>query len=658
MQELAKTSEIETETKKNTIARKQETKLNLIIRSAFSKDKNRHIEIETIGKNLSYIQFHAAPFKLLNLFLYYYDWQDETIITYLEKVFQPIQNTGKLDGKGRIVSSKKQKELQLAIQYKDVVENSNPTFLPLSWQQWFNLHNTTGDLKLQAIFHNTEKTKRTRADRKRSKSGILDFYLEIKQPDLKLKFTKKNLLTNRKANAAVQVIYTLTGNASFSEERFTLPIAIQSGQVTFDLQFHKQDKTIRSKGKLLGKNIVFPTMTYNDLSTDSLLKENELQNPKPSYDYTHADTFMGNIRQMIADLQEKLRVQRQEAMEDISQDHIKTKHNTKAVNLVLDDFSFRKNSYSDKANIIGIGHWFGTKFNIEGNGEFALISTANDIYLKPKLDLQVNLSHLTLNSILYTIHRIYKLVYRESNKTYIRKVRQDEFVNSRLYRFLLANLQLKLQLALTNIQTVHPIPKNLQLQAKANPQYFEIELTDPEVNDDFYTDFRFAIYFQSNMPRHDIDFSLYLNNNKNSFYLLTGTKTPPEKIDISYRYDGYGISFTDLLHDSYSLLRLNAKNLLLANQKLVKTMTYAKGFVQKEIAVDSLTLSRGCKGIHAQFYFDGRSPEIRVLGNGKYDVGVGGQTDYTIYIQREDEKKTRSRHSLQILPSGKWIPNI
>ena len=157
-------------------------------------------------------------------------------------------------------------------------------------------------------------------------------------------------------------------------------------------------------------------------------------------------------------------------------------------------------------------------------------------------------------------------------------VERNEFLKSALYRNFLSKLRLKANVELHDIKAAYPFPKELRLQARANSNHFRLELLplDKEKKtESFWADFRYALYFQGSLPKHDIDFRASLRENRNPLPLLTSTRVPPKNVDIEYRYDGYGLMPADLLRRSYSYLQIKAEGLSLADKQVLRAVAHS-----------------------------------------------------------------------------------
>ena len=627
--------------KSEVILKEEPARFTLTAKPAHSqKEEDWSIEIKTKDGESSHIRFETVPLRLAGLLRHYYDWHKETIFMQLERLFQAKKTVGNFTGKGKLQSSVKGKQFQLQLNYNDLSLNLNSILFPK--EKWFDVRKKKGSLKFQIRTYHTRKFK----EKKEDEAELSDFSLEIQQANLKCKLIKKNLLSIEKSEKATKnrAIYSIAGAISFAEKNLVSSKVKQPGRLIFDFKLQKKGNTIYPKGKFYGENIALPIATSYAPFLSQTQQEENLQNTQ--------STPMEYLKKILANVQKK--IQGQKTIRDTE-----TKEsNLKVINLVLDKFSFEKEGYAKKAYLKGSAHWLATKLDLKGESELTFITTSNGIYLKPKLDLQIKIENLPLKSMINVVNNSSRSIRKKNNQAHIRKVLHNEFINSQLYRFLLANLQLKLQLNLARVQAAYPIPRSFHLQATINPQRFQMELIEPKTSEDFLTHFRYSIYFQPRMPRHEIQFSLYLDNNKNTFASLTGTKKTPQQVNMNYRYDGYGLSFTDLLHNSYSSLKVNTKGLSIANKKQVKVMIYAKGFTQKEIELDTLSINRNCKGIYTKFYFNGKSPLFHIMGSSDYNIGVGGQANYTIVLQNQHKNNTRSQHSVRILASGKWIPKL
>lgn len=430
------------------------------------------------------------------------------------------------------------------------------------------------------------------------------FRLKLEQPGLALEFSKE---FSKKRAQKEDMPYHLNGNMSFDPQpqmREGVALGLGKAKLAFALSLHKKD----------------------------------------SYSYPLGYLKMRNLNLDFLERQSKNKT-----------------HRKPVDSVFIKKISIHKKSREEKMKLRGIARLFGSKLKLSAESDLRFLSYADTFRWESDWDVKLNLSKLSLASFLKRVQDTNRYIERKGKEIFIRKglgLKRNEFMRGALYRNFLSNLRLKAQIALHDIEAAAPIPRQLHFKASANSSSFRLELVPLRENENFWADFRYALYFQGSLPKHDIDLRLSLNENKNPLLLLGSAKFPPKKLDMEYRYDGYGLMATDVLRRSYSYLQVKAEKLKLADKRILRALAHHSRpshlKSKSRLFFDTFSLRKASNGIDVKLYFTGHSPELRMNGSGFYKLGLGGNLQCSV-----QEREASKQHSkMRILASGQWVPEI
>ena len=541
------------------------------------------------------IELHKVPVKILTLFLQYYNWKEG--ISFLKNDFQLREGLFSGEGIFRTEPTGKaeKKELSLVMNYRDLNLSMHAGFLPP-----FHLHNAKGKLKL----HLSKSVFDRDRDGNEKREGDTAFQLKIEQPGLVLEFGKAAAHKLQGAEER-EAPYRLKGNLSFEPRlgRGGVRMGGARGKLSFALSLHKAASYVYPLGQVQGKDLRLPFL-------DSQNKTHAELDPS-------ADVFIKKI-------------------------------------------ILYKKTKEDKIKMSGLAYILGSKLKLSGQSDLRFLPSADEFRWESDWDIKLDLKRLSLASFLEGVRDSNRLIQRKGRGIQIRRylgVEKNEFMKSALYRNFLSGLRLKAQITLHDIKAATPIPRQLHFKASANSNHFRLELIPIKDNENFWADFRYALYFQGSLPKHDIDLRLSLKKNNNPLPLLTSTQFPPKTLDVEYRYDGYGLVSADMLRRSYSYLQVRAENLKLADKQILRAIAHSSGVkikTKSPLFLDTFSIRKATSGIEVKLYFNGQSPELRLNGSGLYSLGLGGNLQCS--VQKKEAGKRNSK--MRILASGQWVPEI
>ena len=337
-------------------------------------------------------------------------------------------------------------------------------------------------------------------------------------------------------------------------------------------------------------------------------------------------------------------------------------------NLYIDTLSFYKKDANQNFQIDVNGKLLEAKLNASLKGKkLRFISMANQEYkLETKADLDIDIDGLSLASITELSRNSYEYFQENVKKLHLRKNiggGKYRFLKTAVYKNILSGLGLNVSLHLRNFKSKEPFPKELSFLARTNRSRFHLEYIpnskDLKNNPNFQAQFRYSFIFAENLPHHSVNLKLHLEDNKNSIPMLSSFHSPPQSLNLEYRYNGFGVSIASLLRSSYSYLKLDANKVLLTEKQVLKSIAYSRKEkeVAKEIALDKISFRKSTSGIAVKLYFSGTSSKFNLFGTGNYDMGLGGKASYLVRTQIPSMENS-SETKLRILASGEWIPEL
>ncbi len=617
--------------------------------------------IETDRDGASRLSFHAVPFQIISSLLHYCHraCQSEEIFP----IFQIIHNasSGLFHGEAVLTSKRlayaQEFQIKLDLNYEKLSAHIQSALLPD-----IQIEKADGKLAFQAV----------NARQGQTKTKNLSFHFYLKQRDIELSLAK------RKEKAPIDLLKT-----KFSE-RLQMP-ALHTDRFLYKIKvkcFLHPKKSAVSLASLQGDFHLDVTLLHskNRFYPEGTLSVQDLSLPSLS---------LGDDSLFFQKIQLSMRRQSQKG------------GGTKGRPL------------ASLLSFQALGHYLQSKLNLKGNGTLLLDTKPKQrrwpiIQFQPVLQMQAKWEGLKLTHALRKIQFISKSIFQKGTKIRIPhglEVKRGEFLKTRLYQSLLSALDLRAHIELSKIEAAPPFPKQLRFLLKVTRDDLRLALErqktkirynaenvalgspgieredqgrlsllgggHADVEDGAYVDvkfeekhfhaqFQYSLHFHDTLPRHDLDLNLSVKGNENALEFLTGTKEPPHDIDLVYRYDGKGLSASDLIRKSYSYFKLEAQDALLANKETLKTLAHAGGIQEKSLSLANMLLQRRSSGIHTRLYFSGKSDSLYISGKGDYDVGLGGKLKYAVRVRQAKAAQARKykQATVRILASGKWIPDI
>ncbi len=566
-------------------------------------DWKLYLERETTGN----FRFEAkkVPVRMLVSLSDYYNLKD--IRSFLKKEYVTFES-GFVSGGGIFSVTEENKEkLSLSLSYHNVTAQLRVDLVPA-----FQLHNSEGNIALNLSIQQREQEMMT------------DIEFELNQKDVSVRFKKQTFpLTQIGSKNNKQIMYSLEGDIFALSEADAIKkngLSINASQIIghakFTMNFLQKDKQLSFYGDASLENVEFPAVSL-------LLGKGK--NKKP---------FKKHFRKR---------------------------------QLVFKKITWRKQKSQKDFSISFVADCVGSTIVLNGKGDITIMPSAEDFQIKTNLGFKMAWNKVTVPSFLRVLQSSHQHIQEEGRNieigNHINEMQKNKFYQGKLYRTFLAGLKLNGKLYLKDIQALPPIPSDLQFDIISDARRFRLSLSEFTQDKKVFTShFVYTLYFLHNrLPRNNIDFKLSMHENENPLPLITGDDTPIRELDISYRYDGYGFSFANILRRSHSNLRIHANSLNLADKEIVEAISHSSFWKSKNIPVEKLFIQKSTSGIQVTLNFSGYSPLFRFSGVGNYNIGLGGDVRYT--VQTKDLKKATAINrnqskKMRILSSGRWVPDV
>ena len=554
-----------------------------------------------------------VPVNVLNPFFRYYHWKDG--LAFLEN--KTSLKSGYLSGEGSTVIDKSGERFDLVLDYKHLkLQIDTGISLPLSFDD--------SEGKIRLNFYQ----KKEGITRERSEQDIVDinkshpkksdknsqksfefgtkysaFNFRMEQDGLILNFKntdfEKDLFSKEIVRVSNNVQYKLEAKVGLISQTDTISIGTSKGELNVNLFLVKKDEYFYPEGKFSLSNVSIPFLNKNSI----------LQGIQSDI----------NIKEM----------------------------------------AFQKKSNASKTSLSSSIYWQKSNIELKGEAELRFQIHNNGLRWESNWDLQAVLEKLPLSYLMKQIKEGYSAMQEQGKVLHIRKnleVAKNEFIKNNLYLNILAGLKLKAKLTLSKVQATYPFPKNLFFSVTANANHLRVELEKSAETrqENFSADFRYAMYFQGSLPKHDIDTKISIKKNENPFSFITSSQDPPEELFLEYRFDGYGVLAGDILRRSYSYLKIETSKLILADKEVMRAISYSGDSKVDSLYLDKYSLRKTTSGIEVNISFLGFAPNFRVKGSGAYNMALGGELQCSVIRNASPRKNSKIR----ILASGKWVPKI
>lgn len=309
------------------------------------------------------------------------------------------------------------------------------------------------------------------------------------------------------------------------------------------------------------------------------------------------------------------------------------------------------------------GEMPGAKIKINAKSPIKIVRNRSNrpFLLEQNWDLDAELNELSWKRMTNFIFRIHSYVLNTGSKADARKAEdsgpiwEHGFMSRPLYVRFLRPLAIQGSIQANDItDTNGSLPNRLRFAIRKRQGMMVVEL-DPVQNDAANIRFSYSLDLERQLPHHELKFDATLKHNSISLYELTGIKSPPETVTITYMFGGDGLYAGDMVARSWSGLNLDLGQVNLSDFAPLTLALQSASLQSQHKNFEQFLVSRSTdgplvtyRGIHL------KSDELDAHATGNYTPYGGG--NISAHYVAPNQQRSGQIH-LKILQDGSYVPD-
>ncbi|MCB1173765.1 MAG: hypothetical protein KDK39_09380 [Leptospiraceae bacterium] len=233
---------------------------------------------------------------------------------------------------------------------------------------------------------------------------------------------------------------------------------------------------------------------------------------------------------------------------------------------------------------------------------------------------------------------------------------EKRFSQSFWFQSILLPADIKIQLALRDIQSSGGLPQQLDMQGIFKNASLDLRLAEDPCPAYCNLHLVYKLNLGRAIPRHDLE--LIANNDQNTlaFPDFTGSPRPPASWKFRFLAVGDGWLPGDLVHRSFSRLQLEANDVEIMDKRYIQLMRYGTNQTHSAFRFKSLDLKYGGDGPRVEYYLNGTYGEAaRIQSQARLKIGTSGQS--MLYFYNENGSSNRSL-PIRFAANNSWSPAL